>query len=220
MGKILVIKGADFSQVAVGKVDPISGVRIDVVANPLVGGTVSGSGNYVEGTQITISATAAKDYMFEQWNDGNTEATRTIIVGSSAKTYIATFKPSFTLVHGYDGGNARFVNCSPQGLSDNWSDAYMILVKNGDTVSITANSDNRAMMEFMLNEPGDFFNGQSIQLASGITERTFINQNTSSTFNVTEDCYLFILDKHGTGDIVQNWRPASIKINGTETPLP
>lgn len=91
MGKILVIKGADFSAVAVGKVDPATGVKITVVASPTAGGTVSGGGKYNEGDSVTITATLADGYKFSQWNDGNKNATRTISVGSTSQTYTATF---------------------------------------------------------------------------------------------------------------------------------
>lgn len=95
MGKILIIKGADFSAVAVGKADPIiNKVSITVVASPSGGGTTTGSGNYAEGSQVTISATPSSGYLFVQWNDGNTNATRTITVGALAKTYTAIFEIS------------------------------------------------------------------------------------------------------------------------------
>lgn len=93
MGKILIIKGADFSAVAVGKVDPsINKVSINVVASPSGGGTTTGSGSYAEGSQVTISATPSSGYSFVRWNDGNTNATRTITVGASAKIYTAIFE--------------------------------------------------------------------------------------------------------------------------------
>lgn len=92
MGKILIIKGADFSSVAVSNIELAGKIKITVLASPTGGGTTTGSGNYDEGSQVTISATANSGYEFVQWNDGNTNATRTITVGSSAKTYTATFK--------------------------------------------------------------------------------------------------------------------------------
>ena len=96
MGKILIIKGADFENVAVGKVEPIEPigkVTIKVLANPSGGGTISGGGSYDKGTQVTITATASSDYKFKQWNDGNTSATRAITASSSA-TYTAVFEES------------------------------------------------------------------------------------------------------------------------------
>ena len=53
-------------------------------------GTASGSGDYAEGLEIEISATPAEHYHFAQWNDGNTDNPRTIIVTEDA-TYTASF---------------------------------------------------------------------------------------------------------------------------------
>ena len=97
MGKILVIKGADFSEVAVGKVNPWTKVRITVLATPQEGGTTTGSGSYDVGSQVTISATAASGYTFIQWNDGDTNPTRTITISDTAMTYTATFKSDTVL---------------------------------------------------------------------------------------------------------------------------
>lgn len=46
MGKILVINNADFSAVAVDKVTISDKISINVIANPVDGGIVSGSGIY------------------------------------------------------------------------------------------------------------------------------------------------------------------------------
>ena len=53
-------------------------------------GTVSGGGTYDEGTEIAISATSAVHCHFVQWNDGNTDNPRTIVVIEDA-TYTAEF---------------------------------------------------------------------------------------------------------------------------------
>ncbi len=58
-------------------------------ANPTMG-SVSGGGTYNAGTTATISATAFSGYHFTQWQDGNTQATRTITVSGNA-TYTASF---------------------------------------------------------------------------------------------------------------------------------
>lgn len=89
MGKVLIIKGADFSAVAVGQVE--IGTRINVAVNPEGGGAVSGGGCYDEGEQVNLVATPASGYKFSQWSDGNTSASRTITVGSSPTTYTAYF---------------------------------------------------------------------------------------------------------------------------------
>ncbi|MBQ8045278.1 MAG: T9SS type A sorting domain-containing protein, partial [Bacteroidales bacterium] len=54
-------------------------------------GIVSGSGEYVFGTEVTITATPNEGYRFVSWNDGNTDNPRTITVTEDA-TYIATFE--------------------------------------------------------------------------------------------------------------------------------
>ena len=53
-------------------------------------GTVSGGGTYNEGSIVTIKAIAKPGYLFSQWNDGDTTATRAITVTENT-TYVATF---------------------------------------------------------------------------------------------------------------------------------
>ena len=54
-------------------------------------GTVSGSGTYKHGETIVLTATANNGYKFAQWNDGNINAQRTLIV-TSDMTLVATFE--------------------------------------------------------------------------------------------------------------------------------
>ena len=63
---------------------------ISVVSADETRGYVSGGGTFYGGEQTLISATAAADYVFDHWNDGNTEDSRTITITSNA-TYIAYF---------------------------------------------------------------------------------------------------------------------------------
>ena len=53
-------------------------------------GIVSGGGTYDYGTEIQISATANEHFHFVQWDDGNTDNPRTILVEGDA-TYTASF---------------------------------------------------------------------------------------------------------------------------------
>lgn len=53
-------------------------------------GTVTGGGEYEEGTQVQLKATAKSDYTFSKWSDGNTSATRTVTVTADA-AYTAQF---------------------------------------------------------------------------------------------------------------------------------
>lgn len=54
-------------------------------------GTVSGGGNYVEGSIVTLTATPVTGYHFDHWQDGNTQNPRTITVTGDA-TYTAYFE--------------------------------------------------------------------------------------------------------------------------------
>ena len=63
-----------------------------VTVNAGTGGTVSGGGTVENGNSVTISATANKGYTFKQWNDGNTNASRSVTVTGNV-TYTAEFTP-------------------------------------------------------------------------------------------------------------------------------
>ena len=69
----------------------VNNYTITVVANDSTRGTVTGSGTYAYGTEVTITATPAQHYFLMQWSDGDTHLTRTITVTHDA-TYTATFR--------------------------------------------------------------------------------------------------------------------------------
>lgn len=100
-GKVLVIKGADFSSVAVEQVqiiDPSAPMyRLTVTSADADMGSVSGGGMYAEGANVTITATANKMYKFKKWSDNNTNATRTITMGDADLTLSAIFEPDLTI---------------------------------------------------------------------------------------------------------------------------
>lgn len=53
-------------------------------------GSVTGGGEYLSGTEITLRAVPAAGYRFVRWNDGNTDNPRTVTVTEDA-TYTAVF---------------------------------------------------------------------------------------------------------------------------------
>ena len=66
-------------------------------------GFVKGYGFYESGSQVTLTASAAKGYQFKRWSDGNSNATRTITVNSDT-TINAIFDKAETLtVYDYIG---------------------------------------------------------------------------------------------------------------------
>jgi len=66
-------------------------VTVSVQTNPVAGGTVTGDGIYVIGSNATLQAAAAPTWTFVDWNDGDTNATRIITVPATDITYTANF---------------------------------------------------------------------------------------------------------------------------------
>ena len=83
-------------------------VVVSVVASPTQGGSVSGGGSVAKGTQLTLRATANSGYRFVRWNDGDTNATRTV-TASATTSYTAVFESTSSggggSQGGYDSGN-------------------------------------------------------------------------------------------------------------------
>lgn len=77
---------------------PALGYTITVASADDAMGTVAGGGNYSAGATATITATAKDGYEFVKWNDGDTNASRTITVNAD-KTYVASFKQKH--IHSY-----------------------------------------------------------------------------------------------------------------------
>ena len=66
--------------------------RVEVLSSNDTMGTVSGSGTFDVGTEITISARPLNRYKFTGWSDGNTDNPRTVVVNSDS-TFTANFAP-------------------------------------------------------------------------------------------------------------------------------
>ncbi len=75
--------------------DDIVEVKLTIKPNNSDYGTVTGSGLYEVGTEVTITATPNYYTEFVQWSDGNTENPRTVTITSDV-TYIAEFAISYT----------------------------------------------------------------------------------------------------------------------------
>jgi CubicO group peptidase (beta-lactamase class C family) len=71
--------------------DNIQSSLVTVQAKPAIGGTVSGGGIFQISSNVNLSATPMAGWLFAGWNDGNTNATRTITVPASNSTYSANF---------------------------------------------------------------------------------------------------------------------------------
>jgi len=67
-------------------------VTVTATANPTQNGTVIGSGNYVVGFTLQLSASANEGWIFTDWSDGNLQNPRTINVPTTNITYTANFQ--------------------------------------------------------------------------------------------------------------------------------
>lgn len=85
------------------------------------GGSVSGGGTYTYGSSVTISATPDAGYEFEQWSDGDTNATRTITVTGNV-TLSASFKLGIAQI--------------PVKVSGAWTDAEASVKVGGSWVPV------------------------------------------------------------------------------------
>lgn len=92
MGIYVLVPNADFSEVSLGKVSAVDGFQINAVsANPNLG-TVTGSGVYEPGQQITVKATPLQGNVFSCWGDNyNIPSERNIVVSESSANYNAYF---------------------------------------------------------------------------------------------------------------------------------
>lgn len=56
--------------------------NLSLLVSPAAGGIVTGAGRYVAGSSIPVSATPNSGYRFVRWSDGNTNASRNIVVSN------------------------------------------------------------------------------------------------------------------------------------------
>lgn len=56
--------------------------NLSLLVSPAAGGIVTGAGRYVAGSSIPVSATPNAGYRFVRWSDGNTNASRNVVVSN------------------------------------------------------------------------------------------------------------------------------------------
>jgi len=102
------------------------------------GGNATGSGTYPPGSNIVVSAVAFGHWFFSDWNDGNTNASRTIVVPSSDITYTA-------ILTQYVGALTFFVTTNGSDVADghSWVTSKLTIqsgvgeAADGDTVIVS-----------------------------------------------------------------------------------
>lgn len=205
MGKYLKIEHADFTEVAVRTVVVSDKAIITVEANPLNGGVVTGSGQYNIGESVEISAVPNPGYLFVGWDDGELNATRTIIATSS-QYYTALFEidDTFREVNMEQGGTD--MNGAKMNNANAIRNINLIHVGTGNTVTIRCT------------------NNMYITTARYHTDKWANRTHWDSTFSqnektiVADDEYLCILvcaNNSGSAPIIPSDTVVTIKI----TPL-
>jgi hypothetical protein len=84
-------------------------VSLAAVASPTAGGTVTGGGSYVAGTNVQLTAAASNQWLFLGWNDGLTNTARTVTVPATNSTYTANFAPTADVTVNVAGGGGGTV---------------------------------------------------------------------------------------------------------------
>ena len=86
----------DSNIIALFQADP--SYTITVNSNDITMGSVTGSGTYQAGEEITITATPTQHHIFKYWSDGNSDNPRTVRVLNNA-TYTAIFALQTFTIH-------------------------------------------------------------------------------------------------------------------------
>ncbi len=113
---------------------------IAVSANNAEYGSVDGGGEYMEGTEATISATPNENYHFVSWNDGNTENPRTFTVMDD-NTFVATFARNQHTITAL-ASDSNFGSVSGGGTYDVGATVTLTAIPNAGYRFLSWNDDN------------------------------------------------------------------------------
>lgn len=141
-------------------------VTITTHASPEIGGTVTGGGTCHIFDTITLTATPASTWYFTQWQDGNTENPRQIVVSGNA-TYTAQFAQSGGIDN--PNGSVAEVRLVPNPATDatvltlsgmNGEVEVTVIDLNGRTVasrSLNCDGDCQLRLDLATLPAGDYF---------------------------------------------------------------
>ena len=167
--------------------------KITTTVNDNAMGSVTESGEYTYGSEITLTATANDGYRFTQWSDGNTENPRTITVTEN-KTYTAEFKLNlYTLIaHSQNpniGGVEITLTAKPiKGFEFySWSDGN---TENPRTIILT--EDTELYAYFVMSQGGTPVDLETSKISSA---NIYTQNGTLHVENVTENYH--VLDAAG-----------------------
>lgn len=83
--------------------DPSITHQLTLEVSPADAGTVTGGGVYTHGQAATLVVTAKSGYKFSRWSDGDTSASRTLVI-TEDRTLTAVFTSTTTSGGGVSGG--------------------------------------------------------------------------------------------------------------------
>ncbi len=149
-----------------------------------IGGTVTGSGTYYEGDEVTITATAVEGYEFVRWSDGNTDATRTIVA-----TEDVTLAAEFTERLKYTVTTTS--NNDAWGRVTGGATVYA-----GESVTLTATAS--AGYVFTQWSDGDITNPRTIIVTEDIS---LMAQFEAKTYDIRAGKYV-VVAKHANGNFL------------------
>ena len=123
---------------------------VTVSADPEAGGTVSGSGEYSEGTQVTVTATPATGYHFVNWTENGTEVST-----EATFTFNATVDRNLTAIFEKDEDPTPTPTPDPEpsgpstGDSTGWDDIRDELenAAKGDQITIDMGDETKVPAE-------------------------------------------------------------------------
>ena len=184
--------------------------------------TVSGSGTYDYGTLVQITATPDEHYHFTAWNDGNMNATRTVMVTDNATYTAASAINQYTITvnaaeHGtasgsgtYDYGTSVQISATPDTGYEftQWNDGN---TSNPRTITVTGNATYTAAFE---EEAVNVIRYTSTNQATGewvrlctYTDRNTYNSQTGNGALYLRDTTTTLGALMGTGNLPTDWSP-------------
>lgn len=95
VGHTITVVTADLTPLALGA-DSITTFTVNAGASPVDGGTVTGSGSYVEGASVSLVAAPAAGYVFADWSEAGTTVSTSpsyTFAAHADRTLLASFIP-------------------------------------------------------------------------------------------------------------------------------
>ena len=184
---------------------------LSVVSANFQQGTVTGAGEYAAGSSVSISAIAKYGYRFLQWNDGNMENPRTVVVDSDT-SFVAQFTPiKFNVdatIYPVNAGSVsgeRMVDYQTSSTFEaiansgfafaQWSDG---ILDNPRTVTITSDTVLRA--EFIRSEKEFIYLTDTIEMVSASSNNVIAGNAYVAVYAVAQKAYEFISWSDGVLD--------------------